>query len=396
MLAHSYYPDDIRVRREAEALVQAGFRVDVICLRAPRISGRSSKPSLDIINGVEIHRLPISRKRRSSVRYLFEYISLIVLGAWKLTVLHLRNPFQVVHIHNMPDALVLAGLIPKWMGAKLILDVHDPMLELYSSAHTGSRNGIIFKALKWQEQLSRRLAHRIITVNEPMRKNIKDKGIAADRIFVIHNFPDTRYLPVKDDIAMWARHEDRMVWLYAGTINKQYRLNVAIQALKIASPHLPPITLRLLGEGNDLERIFHLAEDLGVRQRIEYFMPVQIDRLRDFMKDADIGISCNQGGPFGDLQFSVKIIDYLSQGLPVVTSRTKTLARYVPGDTVFYFEPENAEDMAEKIIFLWNHPDIVRQKMENAKKLFPRYTWQSEKSKLVQFYQRILKSPCMK
>jgi len=80
----------------------------------------------------------------------------------------------------------------------------------------------------------------------------------------------------------------------------------------------------------------------------------------------------------------------LSQGLPVVSSRTKTLARYIPEDTVFYFEPENAKDMAEKIIFLWKHPDIVKQKMENAKKLFPKYTWPCEKSKLIRFYQGIL------
>jgi glycosyltransferase involved in cell wall biosynthesis len=389
MLVHSYYPHDIRVRREAEALVEAGFRVDVVCLRLPRISGRSPESSRDRINGVGVYRLPIARKRGTAGRYLFEYVSLIVLGAWKLTAIHLRSPFQAVHIHNMPDALVLAGLIPKWMGAKLILDVHDPMLELYMQAKNGSRNGLFLKALQWQEQWSRRLAHHIITVNEPMRKNIQDKGIPPNHIFVIHNFPDTLYLPVKDNIASWTRHNDHMVWLYSGTITKQYRLDVAVQALAIASPYLPPITLRFLGEGNDLERVLRLADDLGVRQRIECLEPVRIDQLGKFMKDADIGISCQQGGSFGDLQFSAKVLDYLSQGLPVVSSRTKTLAKYIPEDTVFYYEPENAEDMAEKIIFLWNHPDIVKRKMENAKKLFPLYTWQHEKPKLIQFYQGV-------
>jgi len=104
------------------------------------------------------------------------------------------------------------------------------------------------------------------------------------------------------------------------------------------------------------------------------------------MKDADIGISCNKSGPFSDLQFSTKVLDYLSQGLPVVAARAKTMVRYIPEDTVFYFEPGNAEDLAEKIIGLWRHPDLVRRKMEHAKILFPRYTWQSEKSRLVDFY----------
>jgi len=289
----------------------------------------------------------------------------------------------------MPDALLLAGLIPKWMGAKLILDVHDPMLELYRQNRIGYRRRITEKAIYWQERWSRRLADRIITVNEPMRKNIQDMGIPRNRIIVIHNFPDTLYLPVKDNIASWSRHNDHMIWIYAGTITRQYRLDVAVQALAIASPYLPPTTLRFLGEGNDLERVLRLAEDLGVHQKIECLESVHIDQLGKFMKDADIGISCQQSGPFGDLQFSAKVLDYLSQGLPVVSSRTKTLARYIPEDTVFYFQPGNAKDMAEKIVFLWNHPDIVKRKMENAKKLFPLYTWQHEKPKFIEFYQGI-------
>jgi len=390
MLTHSYYPDDIRVRREAEALAEAGFKVDVVCLRVPKVSGGLRETSRARINMVDIFRLPIARKRRTIFRYFFQYVRLIILGAWKLSVLHLTSPFQAVHIHNMPDALVLAGLIFKWMGAKLILDVHDPMSELYVSTNSGGGNAAIIKGLNWQERWSRRLVNHIITVNESMRENIQGKGIPPDHIFVVHNFPDTRYLPVKDDITLWAPHKGSMVWLYAGTINRQYRLDVAVQALKIASPHLPPIKLRLLGEGNDLERVLHLAEVLGIRQHIEFVEYVNIEQLKSFMNDVDIGISCNQGGPFGDLQFSAKMIDYLSQGLPVVASRTRTSIRYISEDIVFYFDPENAEDMARQIVFLWNHPDIVKQKMENAKKLFPRYTWQQEKSRLVQFYQGVL------
>lgn len=390
MLVLNYYPRDIRVRREAEALAEAGFRVDVVCLTAPEVSGGRPQRSREIINGVRVHRLPLSRKRGTSARIFFEYASLMILGAWKLAALHLRDPFQAVHVHNMPDALILSGLIPRWTGAKLILDIHDPMFELFLSANARGRDGMILKAIRWQERWSRRLARWIITVNEPMRTSIRAGGVAPDRILVVHNFTDTRYLPIKEDIARWTPRADRMIWLYAGTINRQYRLTVAVRALKIASPHLPPVRLRLVGEGNDLERIHRLAEDLGVRRNIEYVKPILIDQMRAQMNEADIGISCNQDGPFGDLQFSVKIIDYLTQGLPVVSSRTKTLERYVPADAVFYFDPDDAEDMAEKIIFLWNHPDIVKQKMENAKKLFPRFTWQSEKARLVGFYRGIL------
>jgi len=396
MLVHSYYPADVRVRREAEALVEAGYRVEVFCLRAPKRPGKQREPNKDIVNNVHIHRLPLVRKRGKTFRYLFEYLGLIILGAWKLALLHFKSPFQVIHIHNMPDLLILAGSIPKLMGATLLLDVHDPMPEIYASTHWLRGNRWILKALKWQQKFSCWFANRIISVNETMRENLESKGIQPEKIFILHNYPDTRYLPIKNDITSWQQHKDGLVLLYAGTITEHYRLDLAIEALAIASKHIPWIKLRILGDGNDLDRVLQLANKLRVEKRVEHLKPLGIDKVREVMEDSDVGISCHRGGLFGDLQFTCKILDYLTQGLPVVSSRTKTLMRYIPEEAVFYFEPENAEDMAKQIIKIWNRPDLVKGKMASAKKLFPRYTWQKEKYKLINFYQEIFYQEILK
>lgn len=389
MLVHGYYPRDLRVRREAEALMEAGYRVKVVCLRAPIEQGIQQEPCREKVNSVEIYRLPLSRKRGSMFRYLFEYIGLTILGAWKLTLLHFKNPFQIVHIHNMPDFLILAGLIPKWMGAKLLLDIHDPMPESYASTNHMEQKSWISKALNSQQKFSCWLANRVISVNETMRENLEGKGIPPEKIFIIHNFPDTRYLPIKNDIDSWPRHKDGFILLYAGTITKHYRLDLAIEALALASKHLPGIKLRILGDGNELNRVLQLANDLGVGKYVKHVKSVNVDKLRDVMKDIDVGISCHKGDLFGDLQLTSKILDYLTQGLPVVSSRTKTIMRYIPEEAIFYFKPENAEDMAEQIIKIWNRPDLVKRKMAKARKLFPRYTWQKEKYQLINFYKEL-------
>jgi len=389
MLVHGYYPGDPRVRREAEALVEAGYEVEVVCLRVPKPPGIQKEPCQDKVNGVQIYRLQLACRRGGMFRYIFEYLGLIMLGAWKLTLLHFKNPFQVVHIHNMPDLLILAGLIPRLMGAKLLLDVHDPMSELYISTHFIAQRRWILKAVKWQEKFSCLLAHRVISVSETMRKNLEDKGIPPEKIFILHNFPDNKYLPIKNDIARWPRHKDGLILLYAGTVTKLYRLDVAIKALALASNHLPWIKLLILGEGSDLDRVLQLANSLGVGKYVEHLNFVSIVKLKDIMEDTDVGISCHQGGLFGNLQFCSKILDYLTQRLPVVSSRTRTLIRYIPEKAVFYFEPENAVDMAKQIIKIWNRPDLVRRKMENAKKLFPQYTWQKEKYKLINLYKEL-------
>jgi hypothetical protein len=38
--------------------------------------------------------------------------------------------YNLVHVHNMPDVLVFEAFIPRVCGARVILDLHDPMPEL--------------------------------------------------------------------------------------------------------------------------------------------------------------------------------------------------------------------------------------------------------------------------
>jgi glycosyltransferase involved in cell wall biosynthesis len=326
MLLHGFYPWDPRVRREAEALADAGYRVHVICLRRPAGTGRDPEADWEELNGVIIHRLSLTRKRGNMARYALEYLLLLVIGAWSLLRLHLKSPFHIVHVHNMPDFLVLAGYLTKLMGAKLVLDVHDPMPELYLSNHNANPHGWVVRVLKWQQRFSLRLADKLISVSSTMRENLEQRGIPSRKIHVCHNFPDTRYLPIKTDIARWPRHAEGLTLVYAGTVADQYHLDLAIEALAYVANRVPGLKLKIVGDGNRLGHVLALARQLKVEHCVEHIRPVQIDKLKSILETADIGISTQRGGAFGDLQLPCKILDYLSQGLPVISSRRRLLS----------------------------------------------------------------------
>src|SRR5436190_13414714 len=121
----SHYPSDPRPRRAAEALAQEGMSVEVICLKE-----EESEPTHEEFNGVSITRVPLKRRRGGKVAYLLQYGWFIVLAGVILSGRSLRRRYDLVHVHNMPDVLVFSALIPKLMGARVILDLHDPMPEL--------------------------------------------------------------------------------------------------------------------------------------------------------------------------------------------------------------------------------------------------------------------------
>ena len=126
---------------------------------------------------------------------------------------------------------------------------------------------------------------------------------------------------------------------------------------------------------------------------MEHIPTVQIDKLKSILETADVGISTQCKGAFGDLQLPCKILDYLSQGLPVISSRTKTIVEYIPEEVLFYFDTESAKDMGERILQIWNQPEMVRAKMEKAKELFPSCTWQAEREGFLKFYAELAWGP---
>src|SRR5213593_3403398 len=87
MVVHNYYPlGEPRVEREAQALVNHGYEVDVICLQ------REGEPVVDTKAGVQVYRLPVKRHRgRGLAVQLLEYLAFFVMALGKLAILHSRR-----------------------------------------------------------------------------------------------------------------------------------------------------------------------------------------------------------------------------------------------------------------------------------------------------------------
>src|SRR5579864_8086519 len=113
-ITFDWYPAHPRVRRLAEAAIDAGYTVDVICLRQPGERG------YEVYNGVHIYRVPFNRGFDSSLPItILSWCWFILLAGVKVTWLHLKRPYHAIHVHNLPDILVFATLIPKFMKVKI-------------------------------------------------------------------------------------------------------------------------------------------------------------------------------------------------------------------------------------------------------------------------------------
>ena len=188
IVRHSFYPSELNVKREAEALRETGFEVHVICLRGENEAARET------IEGVEVHRLPVGHRRGKIFRYLWEYNAFFVLAAVKLAGLHRRLHFRAVQVNTMPDYLVFVALYPKLTGARVVLHLHEPIPELFETMFEGRWCTPAFVTLVTiAEEMSIAFADHCLTVTDEMKRNYVSRGANAEKITVIVNVPDDRY-----------------------------------------------------------------------------------------------------------------------------------------------------------------------------------------------------------
>ena len=83
-----------------------------------------------------------------------------------MSFLFFRKRYDIIQVHTMPDFLVFAALVPKLFGAKVILDVHDLMPELYMCKFRAGPRHFIIRLITWVERRSIGFAHQAIAVHD--------------------------------------------------------------------------------------------------------------------------------------------------------------------------------------------------------------------------------------
>ena len=185
MAAYTNYRRDPRVRREAEALIAAGY--DVVFLA----SAQPGEPTRETVAGVVVVKLPRLRHGRTALlSYLADYLLFFAQLSWHLTLHPLR--YGLIHVNNMPDFLVLAAWLPRLLGRPVIHDVHDLMPELYQEKFGSGRRRWLIPLLELQERLAGRFASSVLTVEDRLREILGDRGIPIGKIHVLMNLPDSR------------------------------------------------------------------------------------------------------------------------------------------------------------------------------------------------------------
>jgi len=352
---------DSRVRGYAKWLKKAGGSVDVLT------SYRYEANQLLEEDGVRVFTIPSRQQKGKRLMYILDYAASFFVFAARLTKLYFKNHYDVIHFHNMPDFLVFTGLIPKIFGAKIILDIHDPLPEMYMSKFPSKENSIAMKLIRLEERLSAAFSHWVITANTHFKDNLIKRGIPARKITTINNYPDTDIFQFSKRPAEGSVHHDQFTLIFPGTIAPRYGLEVAINAMPTLIREIPNIHLLIIGRlFEHAASLISLAESLGVTHYVEFRPGIPNKKIPELLLQADVGIYPALPDRHMSIAIPGKLLEFAIMGLPIISSRLQIVEEMFDDTAVMFFEPGNAEEFAQCVKALYEDEALRKRMVQRA------------------------------
>ncbi len=393
MVSFSPFPFDPRPRRATAALLNEGMKVELICI------GEDKAPRRETLNGIEVYRVPIAKQRGGKLVYFYQYSAFIIISSFIFAWRSLRKRYDLIYVNNMPDVLVFCALVPKMFGAKVILDLHDPMPELMTTIFNLAENSLSVGLIKWLERWSIASANLVLTVNVACKRIFSSRSCPAEKIGVVMNAPDGKIFAFRAANSYGTRSNPStkpFVIMYHGSLVERNGLDLAVDALALVREAIPFAELRVYGHKNAyLERVLERAREKGVQDCVHFLGPRRLEDLVGEISGCDVGVIPNHRSAFADINTPTRIFEYLAQGKPVIAPRTPGILDYFNTDSLFFFESGDAKELAEKIVYVSSHPEVAVEIAVRGQKVFLAHTWDEERQTLVNLvsglYERTLR-----
>jgi glycosyltransferase involved in cell wall biosynthesis len=340
-----------------------------------------------MIDGVEVFRIPIKRNRGSKMKYLTQYSAFILRSFLHLARRSLLRKYDFVHIHNMPDVLVFSALVPKVLGAKIVLDLHDPMPELMQTIFGLRESSFGVRLLKHLEKLSIQFADLVVTVNVACSRIFSSRSCRADKIIVVMNSPDDNVFQFRAPNLNGSNGSDpagEFSILYHGSLVPRNGFDLAVDALEIAKGRIPGARLMVCGERNAyFEEVMKSVRERGLEKSVRYLGMKNRRQIVEAINSCDLGVVPNHQNSFTQINTPTRIFEYLSLGKPVIAPRTLGIEDYFGKSDLLFFDAGDSVDLARQIEFAYFNRSELARIVERGQQVYLANSWSRQKASLI-------------
>lgn len=357
LITYSFYETDPRVQREVAWLEKRGHNIDIICLR------EEGKKRVERINGVKLYRV---QKRivneKHPLDYLMKILRFFIWSSFLVGYLHVVRKYHFVQIITEPDFLVFSALFPKILGAKVVMDMHELVPEMYARKFNLSSSHVLIRILKLVEKISIRFADHVFTSTEIWKKTLCSRSLSALKCTVLINVPDRNvFCPIHN-----ITENGYFNMICRGVFRESWGIDVIIKAVQIVKNSIPNMRLHIYGHGPDKDQYMNLIKQLQLNPYIQIHDPISNESFAKQVSRMNLGICAIRDGVYAGDCLSQSTLEFMTVRIPVVASRTRASEHYFSDKMVAFFEPENEKELAQRIMELYKDQDAQNELIRHA------------------------------
>jgi glycosyltransferase involved in cell wall biosynthesis len=297
-------------------------------------------------------------------------------SSWFLTKRAFSEPYDLIHVHNLPDFEVFATVFQRMRGARVIHDMHEVVPEFYASKFRIGEGSLVFRMLALVEKVSIAFVDHVIVVNHMVEETVlKRKSVRPEKCTVILNYPDTRIFRRSTQVRTEERKSGEFTICYPGTLSRHQGVDIAVEAVALLREKAPGLKFLIIGDGPERENLKTLIAERGLEDRVSLTGLIALEKVAEVMATIDLGVVPKRKEGFGDIAFSTKIMEFMAMGVPVLASRTRIDEFYFGDRLVEFFESGNAAEMAEKTLGLMAAPERVAELRRNSGEFIAKNDW---------------------
>ncbi|MEP6468573.1 MAG: glycosyltransferase [Chloroflexota bacterium] len=386
IVVHAVYPGDPRIRRQSDALLEAGHEVDLFCLRGP---GEAAE---EVDGALRIVRLPVNRAFTGFAGHAAEYLAFAGLAAVRLAREHRHRRYRLIQVATVPDFLAFAVIPIRLGGVPLLLDLHEDMPEFFRDRFAHSLLKPFMPVITGSARAAAAIASEIITVHEPLRQLSIARGVPRDKISVVMNSADTRVFDAGRHPRRPFMNDGELRLVHHSNLQRIYGLDVAIRAVALIDPAGLPHRLDVYGDGPFRPAVEAAIARTGTADRVHLHGRVPIDELPALLAGSDIGLVPSRPEPYLQYSLSTKLLEYAAMGVPIIATDLATLRAHFGDEAIRYVRGADPSALATAIRELAADPEAASRLGAEAQHQAAAYAWEVQAARYVGIVERLIGS----
>jgi len=358
-----YYPviggAEKECQKHAESFQKMGHKVVVLTQYLKGL------PEFETINGISVYRA-IKPTRPWAITYLLSALRFMIKKRHQYDVVQCYGLF-----HYTPASVMMRYIFEK----KVIT-------RLECAGEKGDLGRIKTIKCGFLIELSWKRGDKIVAISREIYNDLINCGVHKDKIVYIPNSVDTEYYTPP----ILKTSDSPMNILFVGRLTEQKGVDTLLRAIKeLIGKGINHLSLTLVGEGPLRVELESMVNDLEIKKYVNFAGSMD-DVLQYYHNSHILVIPSNWEG------LPLVLLEGMACGLPIVASNLGGNREGIEdGINGLLFAPGKEEELASKIIYFLEHPEIAKQMGRMCReKAVALFSLRNTTNKYVELYESLL------